>query len=160
MTRWLCVLVLALAPACVAADKPAVLPDFAPSIMRVVNLKASPGVMLLRSYQIEEQDVQTLSTGGGGGTVLKVEKVYGPTRKDRYVKVEGCKFLEASGKEIKKDDLGRRLKPGAVVLLTNDGKLPAKAFLALLKPETIIIVPPAAKLDPRITLPEEKDPPK
>src|SRR5262245_53130628 len=133
MTRWLCVLVLTLAPACFAAEKPTALPDFAPSFMKVVDMKAHPGQMLLRSYQIEEQEVQTLSTGAGGGTVFKVEKVYGPSRKDRYLIVKDCKFLEASGKAIKKDDLDSRLKAGAVVLLTNDGKMPSKAFLALLK---------------------------
>lgn len=154
MMRWMALL---LAPACAAAEKkPAPLPDFAPSFMKVVDLNAHPGQVLLRSYQIEEQNVQTLSTGAGG-TTLTEERVVGPSRKDRYLAVKDCKFVEASGKAIKPADLARRLKAGTAVVLTSDGKPPSKAFLALLRPETIIVIAPAAKLDPRIKLPPEDD---
>jgi hypothetical protein len=51
-------------------------------------------------------------------------------------------------------DYAKRLKTGSVVVVTTDDNPPAKRFLQLLRPETIIVVGPPVKPDPRV-----KDPP-
>src|SRR5262249_12699628 len=90
-------------------------------------------------------------------TVMKTEKVFGPSRSERFLTAKGCKFQEASGKAIAVADLAKRLKKGAAVVLTNDGKPPPKEYLELLRPDAVVVIGPVMKLDPRIKLPPEED---
>ncbi len=131
-------------------------PEFAPHLMLVHQLDLKTGQLHLRVYRAEEQEIQEIMAGGGG-TVFKTEKVYGPTRADRYLTLKECKIQDAAGKAIAAADLPKRLAKGAAVVLTNDGKAPPKAYLSLMRPETVIVIGPAVKLDPRIKLPPGDD---
>lgn len=152
-------LLLVATQADIAAQEPKTLSDLSPDLMVVAGFDAAKGQLRLSITQYREQEVQKLSVGNG--VTLETQKVIGPFRAERYLTLKECKILEVSGKTIAPEDYPKRFKVGAAVVVTTDDKLPAKAFLQVLHPETVIVIGPAVKPDPRIQLPPPpKSPPK
>jgi hypothetical protein len=151
MWRLLSLLVLLGMPLGVLAQKAKGLPDLSPDLMVVSAFDADKGRLTLRITQYREQEIQELTTGAT--VTLKTEKVIGPFEADRFLNVKECRVLEASGKAIPPAEHAKRFERGAVVVVATDGKLPAKAFLQILRPDTVIVVGPPVKPDPRLKLP-------
>jgi hypothetical protein len=151
MWRWVAVLVLLGMPLGAFAQKPKTVPDLSPDFMVVSGFDAKLGQLHLKITQYREQDIQELAVGPG--VTLKTEKVIGPFQAERFLNLKECKVVTASGEAIPPTAFPERFQAGAAVVVTNDGKAPAKAFLQLLRPETVIVIGPAVKLDPRIQLP-------
>jgi hypothetical protein len=125
--------------------------------MVVSAFDAKGGRIVLKMNQLREQEVQELSVGPA--VTLKSEKVVGPFQAERFFNLKDCQVLTASGEAIPPASFPRRLKVGAVVVVSTDGKRPARAFLHLLRPDTIVVIGPAVKSDPRIKLPPAPPPP-
>jgi hypothetical protein len=89
----------------------------------------------------------------GANVTLKSERAIGLYRGERFLKLRDCKLIEASGRAVAPADFANRLKPGTVLVVTADGKPPARPFVALLRPDTLILIGPAVRPDPRIKLP-------
>ncbi len=136
-----------------AGKGPALSPDF----MVVSALDAKGGRITLRMNQLREQQVQELSVGPG--VTLKSEMVVGPFQAERFLNLKDCQVLTASGEAVPPAAFPRRLKVGAIVVVSTDGKRPARAFLQLLRPDTVVVIGPAVKSDPRIKLPPGPPPP-
>ncbi len=86
-----------------------------------------------------------------GRKVQEVFAVYKPEYRteQRTQTLAGLKAFTAAGKVVSQQDLGKRLEPGTVVLLSSSGALPEEAYLKLVKPDTLILVsqPPVAVPD-------------
>src|SRR5262245_32109153 len=132
----------------VPAQQPAGSPGLSPDFMYVAEFDDAKGQLRLRLIQYREQEVQQLAVDKG--VTLTIEKGYGPFHMDRFLKLKECKVMEASGKVIPAADAAKRLTVGAPVVVATDGKAPSQAFLQLLRPETLVLVGPQVKLDPRI----------
>jgi hypothetical protein len=153
MRHWLWFLLVLAVPGGVAAQQPKGLPDLSPDLMVVTGFDAANGEVRVKLTQLREQVSQELQVGPNG-VVLTETKVVGPYQMERTLKLKECKILEASGKAIAPADYAKHFKSGAAVIVTNDGKPPAQAFMQVLRPDTVIVVGPAVKPDPRIKLPE------
>jgi hypothetical protein len=156
MWRLLSLVVLLVLPLGVLAQKARGLPDLSPDMMVVSAFDADKGRLSLRITQFREQEIQELTTGAT--VTLKTEKVIGPFQADRFLNLKECKVLEASGKVVAPAAYAKRFTVGAVVVVTTDGNPPARSFLDLLRPDTVIVVGPPVKPDPRLKLPPQ--PPK
>ncbi len=124
---------------------------FSPEFMVVSKLDAANDYLVLKITQIRQQEIQELAITKG--VTLKSQMVWGPSREERYLKLSKCKVQYASGKVIPHKAYAKQLKPGTVLVSTMTGRPPAKVFLNLLRPETLIVIAPERKLDPRIKLP-------
>ncbi len=143
-------------PAAAAAEQPKTGADLSPDLMIVADFSSAKGQVHLKLTQMREQDVQELAIGKG--VQLKTEKVVGPFRQERFLDLKKCRVREASGKAIPPAEFPKRFQAGAVVVVTTDGNPPSRAFLRILRPDTVIVVGPAVKADPRIKLPPEPPP--
>jgi hypothetical protein len=56
--------------------------------------------------------------------------------------LRGMEFYDARGEKVKKEDAFKRLTPGAVVLMSADGKKVHPAYLRIFKDDTLILVQP------------------
>jgi hypothetical protein len=144
-------LILLAVPAGAFAQKARSGPDLSPDFMIVSSFDASRGQLRLKMNQLREQEVQQLAVGPA--VTLRSELVVGPFQAERLLNLKDCKVLTASGEALGPASFPRRLKVGAVVVVSTDGKPPARVFLQVLRPETVIVVGPAVRPDPRIKLP-------
>jgi hypothetical protein len=122
--------------------------DLSPDLMIVADFDATKGHLHLRMTQYREQEIQELSVGPG--VTLKTEKVIGLFRAERFLALKDCKVMRASGQAVAAEDFADVFKVGAVVIVTTDANPPGKAFLQLLRPETVIVIGPPVKPDPRL----------
>jgi hypothetical protein len=69
------------------------------------------------------------------------------------MKGESVKVYTAGGKEVNAKDLPDKLKQQTIVLLSHDGKKVDPFYLKIIKPDTLILVPPPPVLAPVGTAP-------
>jgi RNA polymerase sigma factor (sigma-70 family) len=89
------------------------------------------------------------------GEIVFLERVYkivnGQTVAEEYkteFTIADCRVITPNGKQLRNDDLWKRLKNGAVVVVSTDGKTPAQPFLRALNAETLVIIPAPPKIVP------------
>jgi hypothetical protein len=55
------------------------------------------------------------------------------------------RIIAPNGKQIPNEDLWKRVKANTVVVISGDGNAPAAEYLRTLHPDTVVIIPAAAK---------------
>jgi hypothetical protein len=85
-----------------------------------------------------------------GQTVKKAVTSFETISEVRLVEINvaGGRVITPDGKQVPNDDLWKRLKKDAVVVVSGSGEAPAPEFLRALNAQTLVIIPGPAKLTP------------
>jgi hypothetical protein len=133
-------------------EKKIQLPDGPPPAIKVVSaVDADKGVVTFLRVETVKVPVQvTEIVNVGGQQVMVTRTILKDGLRTSYVtqSLQNVRFGTAAGQALKLDEALKRLKPGTAVLVSSDGKAISPAYLAIVNPETLVLVPPVAEALP------------
>jgi hypothetical protein len=96
----------------------------------------------VEAVKVPVQVTEVVNVGGQQVTVTKL--VYQEQQRTSYVtqSLKNMRIGTASGQPLKLDEAVKRLKPGLVVLVSSDAKAVSPAFLSIVQPDTLVLIPP------------------
>lgn len=130
-----------------ADAEPAIVPKGAAPIIRLGHIEKGNFVtqtQLMQAVPVTEQ--RTVNVGGKQETVTVTSYVYQAKTVNQTLDLSKATATTAGGKKLDKDALARRLAKPAAVVWSADGKPVDKGYLAMFKPDTVVIVVPAAAM--------------
>jgi hypothetical protein len=138
--------------------------DLPPLLRVVVKSDRDKNQILYKEINFVNEPVRKKGAVQDGIAVIEVD-VY----EDRFVPVEGhfiidigtrqvttldgkggyrtveTRFITTDGKQLALADVWKRVKPNTVIAISANGEAPAAEFLRALHPDTVVVIPDAAK---------------
>jgi hypothetical protein len=164
MTRFLlaAAALLASLQAALAQDKPKPPAGPSPLLIVISNADKAAGKITYQNMVYVTVAKEVEDTVVVDGKQVKVKRVVYetvPTMTEAAIAVKMGMALDTGGKALDEDTVWKALTRGAVVVVSQDGKMVEPAYLSVFKKETVVLVPPLPKLVPPMPLPPMPLPP-
>lgn len=138
----LLVAMLVLAGRANAQEKPAGPP---PAFRVVEDIDKDKGRIIYKETTITAVPVQKEVVANINGMLVKqvvTESVPITTTATVAIDLAKSKIIMPAGKEVALDDVWKRLKKGAVIVVSADGNAPGEVYLKALSADTLVVTPP------------------
>lgn len=116
----------------------------APALQVVSSKDKAKGLIWIESVHYEFDPVmKEVLVSDKDGTKSKVQMLDHERREVGYkTKIDAtkCRFIMPNGKQVAKDDVWKRIRPGSVVVVSGDGTRPDRAYLQALYADTLVII--------------------
>lgn len=144
---------LALAGTATAQDKPAGPPPVFKFVDSVDKDKSQITFTydLIRFVPVVKE--VTVNVNGMQVKQLIMETIPVTETRTTVIDLAKSKIVTPDGKDFPLGDAWKRLKKGAVVLVSETGNTPAQAYLKALSAETLVVIPPATMINPPAAIP-------
>jgi hypothetical protein len=122
----------------------------APSIFAVAEVDRTAGTYTVNQAVTVQVPVSTEKTIIVGGMEKKVAVTSLKTEYRTEIRrhtLKGLEFYNVKGEKLKDDEAMKRFVPGAVVLLSADGKKVDPAYLRIVKDDALIVVLPSPTIE-------------
>jgi hypothetical protein len=140
-----------------AGDEKTPDPTGAPPTIQFVSAvdAAQATITVLRAEPVKVAVQITEIVNVGGQQVPVTKTVTRDEQRIVYVtlSLKNAQVQTASGLRLETADAFKRLKPGMAVVVSADGKAVSPAYLGIVQPETIVLIPPAAPAAPPMPRP-------